>query len=217
MELKAVFVDAAGTLMKPREPVGVTYARQAQLRGHDVDPVDVQIRFRAAMRDRRSPTDGMGDGRAFWHDVVTESIGAEDRPLSDTLYAWYAEPRAWWVDVEALQILGLVARQGVRLGIISNWDLRLRALYTRFALDRMFPVLICSSEIGFEKPDPRIFHVACEVAGVRPGQAAHIGDDPERDVSGANAAGLVGLIYDEDLGWTSIRERLARLRSPLWR
>lgn len=213
MNVRACFVDAAGTLVKPREPVGITYARAARARGIEADPVVIEHRFHGAFADhvalghRQS-----GDGREFWSAVVKGAVGADDDVLVERLWAHYLDPRAWWVDVGALNVLGQVARTGVKLGIVSNWDNRLRILYTRFALDRMFPVLICSAELGVEKPDPEIFLAACTAAGVRPCEAVHIGDDAVNDVEGANRAGLVGLLHEEDTGWGALPERIARLR-----
>ncbi len=216
MDVKALFVDAAGTLLRPREPIGVTYTRFARLRGHEVDPVEVEHRFRAAMKGAGTLPQ-QGDGRLFWSRVVAESVGVDDNRLFEDLYEWYAEPKAWWIDTEALEVLGRIARQGVRLGIISNWDRRLRILYQRFALERMFTVLICSAELGVEKPDPWIFKIACRTAGVSPRQAIHIGDDPEKDVAGANRAGLVGMLHDDEEGWNGLPDRIAVLRRAVFR
>ncbi len=216
MEVKALFVDAAGTLLRPREPVGVTYARHAHRRGHAADPVEVEHQFRAAMKDVAEHRQ-LGDGRAYWARVVRGAVGVEDPALCEDLYAWYGQPRAWWIDTEALTVLGRIARRGIRLGIISNWDRRLRDLYQRFALERMFPVLICSAELGIEKPDPWIFRIACRAAGVSPRQAVHIGDDPRCDVDGANRAGLVGLLHDDEEGWTGLPDRLAVLSRTVFR
>lgn len=216
MDVKALFVDAAGTLLRPREPIGMTYSRFARARGHESDPVEVEQRFHTAMKTSgRLPQ--QGDGRHFWARVVAESVGVDDNRLFEDLYDWYSHPKAWWIDAEALEVLGKIARQGVRLGIISNWDRRLRTLYQRFALERMFTVLICSAELGVEKPDPWIFKIACRTAGVSPRQAIHIGDDPEKDVAGANRAGLVGMLHDDDDGWRGLPDRIAVLRRAVFR
>jgi len=211
MALRAVFVDAAGTLLRTREPVGITYARAARRAGHEVDPVVAQARFRAALRARRGQAQ-VGDGRAFWRPVVAEAVGLDDEALFEDLYAAFARPQAWWIDSEALRVLGLLSRQGIRLGIISNWDERLRLLYHRFALDRLFPYLFVSAELALEKPDPAIFREACRVVGVAPREAVHVGDDEEFDVAGASRAGLLGLHYDDDRGWRAIGGELQRLR-----
>ncbi|MES2641417.1 MAG: HAD-IA family hydrolase [Myxococcota bacterium] len=216
MDVKALFVDAAGTLLRPREPIGMTYTRFARARGHVADPVQVEHRFRIAMKGAGRLRQ-RGDGRDFWARIVADSVGVDDNRLFEDLYDWYGHPKAWWIDTEALEVLGKIARQGVRLGIISNWDRRLRTLYQRFALERMFTVLICSAELGVEKPDPWIFKIACRTAGVSPRQAIHIGDDPEKDVAGANRAGLVGMLYDDDEGWRGLPDRIAVLRRAVFR
>ncbi len=204
-------MEAAGTLLRTREPVGVTYARAARVRGHERDPVRVEGRFAQALRARAGERQS-GDGRAFWAPLVAEVLEVNDSALVDDLYDWYSRPRAWWVDTEALRVLGDLSRSGVRVGILSNWDDRLRILYHRFALDRLFPLLICSSEHGVEKPDPRLFEIACRVAGVAASEAVHIGDNAERDVIAASRAGLVGLQYDDDRGWRGVEFELTRLR-----
>lgn len=211
LAVRAVFVDAAGTLLRPREPVGVTYARAARLRGHRCDPVEVEGRFRDAWRARQHQSQA-GDGRAFWAPLVAEAVGVEDDALFEALYDWYSRPRAWWVDTEALRVLGDLSRAGIRIAILSNWDLRLRELFHRFALDRLFSALVVSAEHGVDKPDPRIFEIACRVVGVAPREAIHVGDDAEKDVAGASHAGLVGLQYDDDRGWRGIEAEIARLR-----
>ncbi len=216
MAVRAVFVDAGGTLIRPRQPVGVSYARVARAAGHARDPVVVEARFRSAWK-KRSGQPQAGDGRAFWAPVVAEALELDHPQVFEELYRYYASPKAWWVDTEALRVLGDLSRQGIRLGILSNWDLRLRELYHRFALDRTFPYLICSAEHELEKPDPLLFRAACRVAGVAPHEAVHIGDDAEKDVAGASRAGLVGLHYDDDLGWLGIERELTRLRrTPGW-
>jgi putative hydrolase of the HAD superfamily len=53
--------------------------------------------------------------------------------------------------------------------------------------------VVISEEVGFEKPDPKIFEVALKELGVKPGEAVYVGDTPETDVLGANASGLVSV------------------------
>ena len=54
---------------------------------------------------------------------------------------------------------------------------------------------------GARKPDPAIFDAALELAGVRaPSEALHVGDTPEEDVAGAEAAGIRCLLLDRDGG-----------------
>lgn len=60
----------------------------------------------------------------------------------------------------------------------------------RIGLRRYFRFSISARECGVAKPDPAIFHAACERLGLPPAQVLHVGDDAELDVAGARAAGM---------------------------
>lgn len=60
----------------------------------------------------------------------------------------------------------------------------------RVGIGRYFSASVSAREVGFAKPDARMFQRAAEVAGVPAGAVLHIGDDPEHDGQGALAAGM---------------------------
>ena len=60
--------------------------------------------------------------------------------------------------------------------------------------------MICSGELGFTKPDPRIFLLACAEAGVDPADAVMVGDRLRTDALGAVDAGLAGGVWFDALG-----------------
>jgi putative hydrolase of the HAD superfamily len=49
---------------------------------------------------------------------------------------------------------------------------------------------LTAAGVGAAKPDPAMLHAACELVGVAPRQAWHVGDDPERDVAPARTIGM---------------------------
>jgi FMN phosphatase YigB (HAD superfamily) len=55
--------------------------------------------------------------------------------------------------------------------------------------------LTFSNELGWLKPDPKIFHHTLAELGVPPEQAVHIGDTDDLDVEGARAAGMYSARY----------------------
>lgn len=57
-----------------------------------------------------------------------------------------------------------------------------------------------SDEVGFRKPDPRIFEGALEEVGIDPSEAAHVGDSLDKDVAGANAAGMISVLMWRQAG-----------------
>ena len=74
-----------------------------------------------------------------------------------------------------------------RLFAISNGNANLRAI----GLDHYFEATLAAREAGMLKPDPRIFEILLQRAGLHARDAAHVGDDPHADVEGARSAGLL--------------------------
>jgi putative hydrolase of the HAD superfamily len=56
-----------------------------------------------------------------------------------------------------------------------------------------FEYLVVSGDIGIGKPDERIFHHALNQLGLKPSEAIMIGDSLERDILGAERAGLLSV------------------------
>ena len=88
-----------------------------------------------------------------------------------------------------------------RLAIVSDAQRvfctpELRAL----RLEDFFDALVISSDYGFRKPDPRVFHIALAMLDVEPAEAAYIGNRYDTDLLGAKAAGLAvcGLIRQSE-------------------
>ncbi|MCX7997874.1 MAG: HAD-IA family hydrolase, partial [Leptospiraceae bacterium] len=69
----------------------------------------------------------------------------------------------------------------IGLGIISNWDLRLRTLLERKNLVQYFHPIIISAEFGYEKPSEKIFLHAQKLIGLEPNQLFYVGDKAELD------------------------------------
>jgi putative hydrolase of the HAD superfamily len=77
-----------------------------------------------------------------------------------------------------------------RLGVIANQPTAVREAMARDGLDRFVDVWAVSADVGFDKPDPRLFGHALEVAAVEPARAAMVGDRLDYDVRPARAAGM---------------------------
>lgn len=60
----------------------------------------------------------------------------------------------------------------------------------RVGIGHHFQAVITAREVGYKKPDPRIFGLAADALGVPPEAVLHVGDDFELDVLGAHAAGM---------------------------
>jgi putative hydrolase of the HAD superfamily len=86
---------------------------------------------------------------------------------------------------------------GYRLGIGSNMtaDLQYRKL-AKLGILELFSFIVTSEEALAEKPDPALFQRCIHKAGCEPQECLYIGDEPEKDAAGAEAAGMKALLYD---------------------
>lgn len=108
--------------------------------------------------------------------------------LTDVLYDRHSRPQAWWPYPDTASALRLLADRAVPVAVVSNigWDLR--PVFRHHGVDAMVRGYLLSFEEGLIKPDPRLFHRACQLLGHDPGDVLMIGDDPVAD-AGATAIG----------------------------
>ena len=92
--IRAVLLDAAGTLISVVEPVGVSYARLAAPFGVTRAPEEIGRRFKAAIHTPWPGPRQRGDGRRFWRFVVAEATGSADPALFEAAYAHFAQATA---------------------------------------------------------------------------------------------------------------------------
>jgi FMN phosphatase YigB (HAD superfamily) len=57
-------------------------------------------------------------------------------------------------------------------------------------VEKYFQFVILAQEVGIEKPDPGIFHLAVERAGCLPSEFLYVGDSQADDIVGARKAGV---------------------------
>lgn len=204
----ALLIDAAGTLLHLREPVGQTYARLGRPYGVQRTPAAIQDAFVAAMKAMDVPM--AGDGRVFWRRIVAAATGVDDPAYFEAVYAAFGAS-AWTLTPGALAGFDALRAAGVKVGMVSNWDTRLRAILEDLGVLARMDVAIISGEIGVEKPDPAIFRRACAQLGVAPARAVHVGDSRRKDVAGAQAAGCQAWKWPEEVGtFAEIQARILR-------
>jgi HAD superfamily hydrolase (TIGR01549 family) len=120
--------------------------------------------------------------------------------LSDPAARAAARRRYWDQAVQAYYDLGVPA-EGVfkaldalkpryRLGVIANQHLAIHDWMERHGLAPYFPVALYDCDIGFGKPDLRLFLRALEQAGCPPERAVMIGDRLDNDIRPAKAVGM---------------------------
>ncbi|NXS47357.1 HDHD3 protein, partial [Balaeniceps rex] len=202
LRLRLLTWDVKDTLLRLRQPVGESYAAEAQAHGLWVQPEALSQSFQEAYgaQSWRFPNYGRGQGlssQQWWVDVVKQTFRLsgvhEDRVLTlmaEKLYHDFCSSRNWEVLPGASETLSRCCQRGFRMGVVSNFDNRLENILSQCNLRHHFEFILSSEDVGFTKPDRRIFEKALRLGGVPPEQAAHVGDDYTRDYRAARAVGM---------------------------
>ncbi len=110
------------------------------------------------------------------------------------LTGWYEDSmdRRMKPDPEVNRFLGQLNERQVPWGIVTNGPSQMQRHKCRaLSLDQIAPFIIVSEEVGYAKPDLRIFRDALDATGLgRPERVMFVGDNPRTDIDGAKRFGM---------------------------
>ena len=101
---------------------------------------------------------------------------------------WHSEDELPYKDAE--QTLRYLKAAGFHLGIIANQSPGTDERLKKWGLRSFFEVIAASAEVGYAKPDERIFRTALAQAGCEPEEAVMIGDRLDNDIRPAKLLGM---------------------------
>lgn len=103
--------------------------------------------------------------------------------------------------------------RGYKLGIISNGDYEQQVEKLRkLNIIEYFCDVVAASDVGYAKPNSRIFEIACERNGVDVKNAFYVGDNMKTDIIPANEIGMKGILIDRNTE-RKVEERINRVFS----
>jgi putative hydrolase of the HAD superfamily len=214
---RVIFFDAAGTLLHLPRGVGWHYRDVALRHGGDLSEEELNRAFRAVWRTVDAPRETRApradDDRGWWRALVFQVLdacaagaGMDRAAYFEELWEEFAKPGVWDLYPETREVLSAL-RGRFRLGVLSNFDRRLRRILPDLGIGEFFEEMILSSEVGAEKPSAFIYEEAVRRFGVRADEALHVGDEPEADWRGAADAGLK--VFELRRPENSLRDLLA--------
>ncbi len=101
---------------------------------------------------------------------------------------WHSEDEVPYPDAKST--LAALIQMGYKLGIIANQKLGTAERLENWGLRQYFDVIVSSAEIGYAKPDKRIFEKALEMAGCTACESVMVGDRLDNDMIPAKALGM---------------------------
>ncbi len=95
-------------------------------------------------------------------------------------------------DPEIINFLTGLNDRKIPWGIVTNGPLTQRGKCRAAGLEQIAPFIIVSAEVGYWKPDARIFRDALQATGLtNPERAIFVGDNPVADIDGAKRFGMM--------------------------
>lgn len=201
--VELVTIDAGGTLLFPNPSVGVVYADVLRRHGATSCPVALEEAFLRVWRReaaRLVPAITAASERQRWRNVVIRTFDDIPEPLDldavfDDLWEEFGTAARWRLPDHSIDTVRALRKRGYRVALLSNWDERLRGLLDAMSLADLFDEAFISCELGFEKPDARIFSAVEEHFQLPGDRIAHIGDSRLHDVDGALSAGWLPIHF----------------------
>jgi REG-2-like HAD superfamily hydrolase len=177
--VQAVTFDLAGTLLFPHPSVGGVYAACARKHGVDVEAAVLDAAFPLAFKG--GPKHAKPE--AFWREVVERCFGpalpaAKAEAVFRECWDAFARPESWRLAPGTLQAISAIRFLGVKVGVLSNADARMRQVLAGHGLTKHLDGIFLSAETGHAKPDPKAFGQAARALGGAVTGLVHFGDSP---------------------------------------
>ncbi len=214
MHYQAVFFDAGQTLFYPQPSVGEIYCEIAQKHGVLLQANSLNKRFSRVWKNKNSlKHNPVKEEKTWWREIVKSVVPHSSfndfESFFEELYFDFASPKRWKMYQDVKPVLNHLSQQKIPMLIVSNWDSRLRGICQFYNLNQYFEDIVISAEVGFAKPDKKIFEIAIKKTNISPKKIIHIGDSLVDDVRGAKQVGITPVYLnrrgDKQIGVWSIK------------
>jgi putative hydrolase of the HAD superfamily len=202
----ALLVDALGTTVRLHPPARGLRDALAARHGIGVGLADAraamaaEIAYYRAHHDEAVDAASLADLRSrcaatMWAALPFDARSALARADAPALLHAAIRFEAY---PDALDALVRARTAGMRVVVVSNWDVSLHGVLQDVGLRARVDAVVTSAEAGARKPAAAIFERALELAGVPAAAAVHVGDSLEADVAGARGAGIDAVFVARD-------------------
>jgi putative hydrolase of the HAD superfamily len=94
---------------------------------------------------------------------------------------------------DAIPTLERLRERGHKLGLITVCSTDVAELWDASVFGGQFDATVFSCEVGFSKPDPRIYELCCRQLGLEPGMCLFVGDGANDELPGAERVGMAAV------------------------
>lgn len=202
MRIDGVFFDLGGTLFSYRNMARTNIpilVESAQRLGSMADADEIKRAYSRATEDisHRYADKPYYSHRDMFHDLYKRFCEILNADYDLEIHNWYHTTQqaaligCLEIKPDCIRTLQYLKERGLYLSIVSNIDDdMLEPLVAREDLHRYFDHWTSSEEARSCKPDRLIFDVTLGKSDLEAEHVLFVGDSPEHDIVGANAAGM---------------------------
>jgi putative hydrolase of the HAD superfamily len=131
--------------------------------------------------------------------LTFSELGLRSDEIADKLADTYTSEKDRLIEPfpGALDTLQFLRNKGFHLALLTNGGAEMqRRKVRRFGLEAFFEYILIEGEFGAGKPDERVYRTAMDKLNVSAKETWMIGDDLQRDLSGAQKLGIFSIWVD---------------------
>jgi putative hydrolase of the HAD superfamily len=206
--IEIVFFDAGETILHPHPSFSELFSQVCAERGIDVPPArvrEVQSALAPHLVDLSdetgvdNPSFSREASQRFWgylYRRFLRELGIRDDVLALALLDRFSSASSYILFDDVVPALRELQDRGYRLGLISNFEQWLEERLIELEVGHLFDTSVISGFVQIEKPDPAIYELAIERAGISAGRTVHVGDSMSMDVEPATEVGMHAVLLD---------------------
>jgi putative hydrolase of the HAD superfamily len=226
MSFQGILFDVNGTLVdiltdEGREDIYRTISNYLRYHGIAIDAESLRNEYFSRLQIQKKNSNEQFpefDTVRLWRDFLTQQLGATDSadPLVEKkracmprfLAEMYRSASMFKLQLypgvlETLHMLAPRYRLAALSDAQSAWALpELQAV----GIDHFFKSVIVSGDLGYRKPDTRIFNLALHHLQLPPEEVLFVGNDMYRDIYGAQQAGMRTVFFASTQGRTKHKD-----------
>lgn len=202
---KAIFLDLDDTILNDSGPVDACW-REACSVGSAACGIAPDVLYEAVKASSKwfwSDAERHRTGRLDLQTARTEvvrralkDLGVYDDELAVRIGSAYHDGREERLEIfpDALETLGWLQSQGCKLALLTNGNgAPQRKKIEKFGLEPFFDLILIEGEVGFGKPDPRVYQLALDRLAVSPTDVWMAGDNLDWDVVQPQRLGIFSI------------------------
>lgn len=208
MNCRAIIFDLFGTLVNDFTSVGgQTHEQFAAILGVPYEPF---MKLWREITARRTMGEFQTVEASIEHVCAALEVPVDAEQMAKAVEFRLAyTKRALVPKPDAVATLAELKHTSVKVGLLSNCSIEIPILWPETEFAGLIENPIFSSRERLKKPDPRIYHLACERSGVAPQNCLYIADGENYELSAAADLGMHPVLirnFSRDNGKESLRE-----------